>query len=163
MGNKRQRLLAIRNIISKEKIANQEELLARLQEIGFNLTQATLSRDLKFLQVGKIPDKDKKYILILPEELKHSDEYLLNGMNGNGNFPVNGFLSLKFANNFGVIRTVPGYASSIASMIDRAGNFEILGTIAGDDTILLIPNEGVTSQDLRNILVMILPELEEVI
>ena len=159
MKNKTQRLLTIRRIIDKEKVSNQEELLTRLMQEGYELTQATLSRDLKFLQVIKQPDRRGGYCYSLPVNLMN------NGTETNTgdlqSFPLRGFKSLEFANNLGVIKTIPGYASSIASLIDSMDKYEILGTIAGDDTILLIPNEGVTHQDIMNALVVIMPELEE--
>jgi transcriptional regulator of arginine metabolism len=139
------------------KISTQEELLTVLAEKGFALTQATLSRDLKFLKVGKIADPEKGYIYFLPEgqeglQIKHAIN--------RDNFPVNGFISIKFSNNLGVIRTKSGYASSIASLIDSNAPYEVLGTIAGDDTILVIPVEGVAPQDVKNAMIMIMPELE---
>ncbi len=159
MKNKTQRLLTIRRIIDKEKVRNQEELLTRLMQEGFELTQATLSRDLKFLQVIKLPDKREGYYYSLPvNQLNNDTEANNNDLQG---FPLRGFKTLEFANNLGVIKTIPGYASSIASLIDTMDKYEILGTIAGDDTILLIPNEGVTHQDIMNALVVIMPELEE--
>ncbi|MCX7985383.1 MAG: hypothetical protein N2662_00395, partial [Bacteroidales bacterium] len=106
MGTKAKRLLTIKNILSTTKISTQEELLHVLSERGFSLTQATLSRDLKTLKVGKIADSEKGYVYFLPDhhdtstgEITHSHE----------NFPVNGFISLKFSNNLGVIRTKSGY------------------------------------------------------
>ena len=157
MSSKTKRLLAIRKIVSTTKISTQEELLFVLAEKGFALTQATLSRDLKFLKVGKISDPEKGYIYFLPEgadvvQIKHAVN--------KDNFPVNGFISIKFSNNLGVIRTKSGYASSIASLIDSHAPYEILGTIAGDDTILIIPVVGVSHQDIKNAMIMIMPELE---
>lgn len=159
MKNKTQRLLTIRRIIDKEKVRNQEELLTRLMQEGYELTQATLSRDLKFLQVIKLPDKAEGYYYSLPVYQLNNDTEANN--NDRQSFPLRGFKTLEFANNLGVIKTIPGYASSIASLIDSMDKYEILGTIAGDDTILLIPNEGVTHQDIMNALVVIMPELEE--
>jgi transcriptional regulator of arginine metabolism len=75
--------------------------------------------------------------------------------------PVTGFLSIEFSGNFAVIKTVPGYASSIASRIDKDDYFEILATIAGDDTILVIPREGVNKNDVLNVLAMIMPEIKD--
>jgi transcriptional regulator of arginine metabolism len=159
MKRKTQRLLTIRRIIDKEKIRNQEEMLARLLEEGYELTQATLSRDLKFLQVIKMPDKKLGYYYSLPvNQMNNSTEANSGDLQS---FPLRGFKSLEFANNLGVIKTIPGYASSIASLIDSMDKYEILGTIAGDDTILLIPNEGVSHQDIMNAMVFIMPELEE--
>jgi len=155
MKNKTQRLLEIKNIISKEKISNQEELLHKLKGVGLNYTQATLSRDLKFLKVSRIIDEGKGYIYQLPNSTRTQDEKKLNK-----NVPMVGFKSLNFANNLGVIKTIPGYASGIASLIDNLNLFEVLGTIAGDDTILIIPNEGITNQDVINSLLVSIPDLK---
>ena len=157
MSGKTKRLLAIRKIVSSLKIGTQEELLSVLAEKGFALTQATLSRDLKFLKVGKIADPQKGYVYFLPEG---SDPGHIKPAISKDNFPVNGFISLKFSNNMGVIRTKSGYASSIASLIDSNAPYELLGTIAGDDTILIIPIESASPQDVKNTLIMIMPELE---
>jgi transcriptional regulator of arginine metabolism len=152
MRTRTQRLLAIRRIIEKDAIGNQEELLKRLDGAGFELTQATLSRDLKYLQVGKVPDKKLGYVYILPGENTEAEQRI-----PKGSFPLNGFISMEFAQNMAVIKTWPGYANSIASAIDELNAFEILGTIAGDDTILLIPRDGVSQEDVRNALVKIIP------
>jgi transcriptional regulator of arginine metabolism len=64
---------------------------------------------------------------------------------------------MDFAHHMGVIRTLPGYANSIAYTIDEMDAFEILGTIAGDDTILLIPREGVSREDVKNVLSVLFP------
>ena len=155
MGNRTTRLLAIKNIISNNNISSQEELLNMLEERGLNFTQATLSRDLKFLKVNKIADPDKGYIYELPDQ--H-----INGDNSTAeSHAAKGFISIQFANNLGVIKTLPGYASSIASLIDKTNPFEIVGTIAGDDTILIIPHNNVTVKDVLNTLVLIIPELKD--
>lgn len=145
-------MLAIRRIIEGEAIPNQEELLKKLDKSGFELTQATLSRDLKFLQAGKRPDKEKGYVYVLPG---NNTEPIVPG--AEGIFPLNGFESIDFAWNMALIKTRPGYAGSIASAIDGLKAFEILGTVAGDDTILLIPREGVSREDVINTLAVILP------
>ena len=154
MGNRTERLLAIKEIITNNKVSSQEELLSILDKRGLNYTQATLSRDLKFLKVNKISDSEKGYIYELPDQ---------HGVPGNDIaeiYAAQGFVSVQFANNLGVIKTLPGYASSIAALIDRASPFEILGTIAGDDTILIIPQNNVSEQDVINTLVLIIPELK---
>ena len=153
MGNRTERLLAIKNIIATRKVSSQEELLSLLDKKGMNYTQATLSRDLKFLKVNKISDPENGYIYELPDHHTISNEMA-------ESYAAQGFVSIQFANKMGVIKTLPGYASSIASLIDKAGPFEILGTIAGDDTILLIPQENVTEKDIINSLILIIPELK---
>ena len=156
MKNKTQRLLEIKKIISAEKISSQEELLKKLEKSGLNYTQATLSRDLKFLKVNRVADQEKGYIYQLPASQKSDDHKDISE-----DFAFLGFKSLKFSNNFGVIKTLPGYAPGIASLIDSLDLFEILGTIAGDDTILLIPNEGISKHDIINSLTLSIPALKE--
>jgi transcriptional regulator of arginine metabolism len=152
MKTRTQRLLAIRKIIEVEPIQNQEELLKKLDRAGFELTQATLSRDQKVLRAGKRPDREKGYVYILPgndtETIPPARDV---------NFPLNGFVSIDFAWHMAVIRTLPGYANSIAVAIDGLNAFEILGTVAGDDTILLIPREGVSREDVINVLAVLIP------
>jgi transcriptional regulator of arginine metabolism len=157
MSEKTKRLLSIKKIICTMRIRNQEELLELLKSKNFELTQATLSRDLKYLKVGKISDPEKGYVYFLAENVENLS---VNPSLNKDNFPVNGFISIKFSNNLGVIRTMAGYASSIASLIDGSAPYEIIGTIAGDDTILIIPEEGVSTRDVKNAIVMIMPELE---
>lgn len=152
MKSRTQRILAIRRIIGKEAITNQEELLSILKREGYDVTQATLSRDLKFLEAGKIPDKEKGYIYVLPREMQQNDRKA-----GLGNFPLNGFISMEFARDLAVIKTHPGYAQSIAAAIDDMDAYEIIGTIAGDDTILLIPRDDVGKEDIRNALALLFP------
>lgn len=154
MGNRTERLLAIKEIINSEKISSQEELLSLLEDRGLNYTQATLSRDLKFLKVNKISDPVKGYIYELPDQHVSGNETA-------GHFAARGFISIQFANHLGIIKTMPGYASSIASLIDETDPFEIVGTIAGDDTILIIPHDNVSESDIINALVLIIPELKE--
>lgn len=155
MGNRTERLLAIKEIIANNKVSCQEELLSLLEKRGLNYTQATLSRDLKFLKVNKISDLEKGYIYELPDQhMPHSNEVA-------ESYAAQGFISIQFANHLGIIKTFPGYASSIASLIDRSAPFEILGTIAGDDTILIIPNDNISERDVKNTLILIIPELKD--
>jgi transcriptional regulator of arginine metabolism len=155
MGNRTERLLAIRNIISSQKVSSQEELLDLLEKKGLNYTQATLSRDLKFLKVNKISDHEKGYIYELP------DQHHIPGHELAESYAAQGFVSIQFANKLGVIKTLPGYAPSIASLIDKVNPFEIIGTLAGDDTILIIPHDNVTERDVINTLIIIVPELKD--
>jgi transcriptional regulator of arginine metabolism len=135
MKNRSERLLAIRKLIRNKRVANQDELLELLKDIGFSMTQATLSRDLKYLRVSKMHDDEKGYIYYLPDsEQLNSTPWT--------NFLVEGFMSIEFAQGMAIIKTLPGYASSISSAIDSMNIVEIAGTIAGDDTILLIPRDG---------------------
>ncbi|NPA36640.1 MAG: ArgR family transcriptional regulator [Chlorobi bacterium] len=156
MKEKSQRLLAIRQIISEKNIGSQEELLNMLNEQGYNITQATLSRDLKFLKVAKVHDASG-YRYVIPEAgtKKPSEEYSSEG------FPLNRIEHLEFSGQLAVMKTKPGFANSIASVIDSYGIYEVLGTIAGDDTILLINREGISKSDIVNALELILPGLKK--
>jgi len=155
MKNKIQRQLAIRKIISKGSIHSQEKLLYELKLKGFNLTQATLSRDLKSLKVAKIPDTDTGYTYIIPD----SSGLPANAQKIRVNYLADGFKGVDFSGNIAVIRTLPGYASSIASVIDDANPWEIIGTLAGDDTILLVIKEGVVKSDIIGSLIQVMPNL----
>ena len=158
MKNKVERQLEIRKIILKGDVHSQEELLKQLKQNGFNLTQATLSRDLKALQVAKVPHHASGYIYTIPgaagKESQTTEQIRVN-------YLADGFRDLRFSGNLAVLRTLPGYASSFAAVIDRADSWEILGTVAGDDTILIIQREGISKNDLINALINIMPNLKD--
>ncbi len=143
MKNKHSRLSAIRVIIAGERIGSQDELLRRLTALGYECTQATLSRDLKELEVTKEVVPGGECIYLLP------DSPLRNRNGAAGNVPLAGsFVSIAFSANVAVIKTRPGYAGGIATDIDRGGLRSVLGTVAGYDTIFLIIKEGYTKQDV---------------
>ena len=139
------------------EVGSQEELLKELHEEGYDLTQATLSRDLKILKVAKVPNADKGYIYVIPEGVSVEPQH----ENTRVNFLVDGFRDINFSGNLAVLRTRPGYASSIAAVLDNADPYEIIGSIAGDDTILLVMREGITPSDLINSLILVMPKLED--
>ena len=154
MKNKRERLGIISEILRMQVIGSQEELLDILHAKGYDVTQATLSRDLKVLKVAKTPLSNGAYKYVLPPQIKPiSDE--LNAHNFTSHGAV---LNLEFSGQLAVVKTKPGYASAIAWDIDNRSNDEVLGTIAGDDTILLIPREGVTRADITKMINMIFQE-----
>ncbi|HCE57894.1 MAG TPA: arginine repressor [Prolixibacteraceae bacterium] len=156
MKSRYKRQADIRKIIQKGKIHSQDELLSELKAKGYELTQATLSRDLKELQVAKVAQPGNGYIYTLSEEEKAKAPTIMKPVN----FLADGFRDLRFSGNLAVMRTQPGYASSIAAVIDKSETWEILGTIAGDDTILIVLKEGITKSDFINILISIMPNLE---
>ena len=157
MKNRTKRQLAIKQAILNGRISSQDELLHIMKDQDFELTQATLSRDLKILKVAKVSDQALRYVYVIPEGL--SNENLRE--NTRINFLADGFRDLQFSGNMAVMRTMPGYASSLAVIIDNAEPYEIIGTIAGDDTILIIMREGVTPSDLINSLILVMPTLED--
>lgn len=157
MKNRTKRQLAIKQAILNARISSQDELLQIMKEQGFELTQATLSRDLKILKVAKVSDPSLGYVYVIPEGSNTDNQR----ENSRINFLADGFRDIQFSGNLAVMKTVPGYASSLAAVIDNAEPFEIIGTIAGDDTVLLIMREGISQSDLVNSLILIMPKLED--
>ena len=156
---KTDRLEALKMIISSQELGSQSELLTALDKEGFHLTQATLSRDWKQLKVAKAASMNGKYVYVLPNETmyrrvktpRRASEMQL----------TSGFLSINFSGNMGVIRTRPGYASSIAYNIDNNDVPDVLGTIAGDDTIFIVIKEGADNADVIDELSYIIPDIQE--
>jgi len=150
---KTKRLLAIGRIINEEDISSHDMLLKRLKVKGIICTQATLSRNLRQLGAGRIPDGKGGYKYSLPEVIRNS----ASGAGKLDFLPV--IRDLIGAKGLFVIKTIPGNASNTASYIDNASRYEIAGTIAGDDTILVIPRDGITNHQMRTCLEIILPGL----
>lgn len=127
MKKKRERLDAIKEIILKSRISNQDELLGPLQSRGFDITQATLSRDLKQLKIAKVPDSDGKYIYVLPKTDSIGNAIQYPTDDGGLQNDLGGFVSINFSQNIAVIKTTPGFAGSIAYDIDFGHSPEIFG------------------------------------
>jgi len=154
MKNRSDRLMAIRRLISNKSISSQDELLHLLERQGFSMTQATLSRDLKYLKVAKMPDSSRGYIYMLTENQGNDSA-------DSDSLPFTGYVSMDFAQGMGIMKTMPGHASSVAYAIDHLNAYEVAGTIAGDDTILIIPRDGVTKSDLINLFRSRIPGISE--
>ncbi len=127
---KRQRHEVVVDLINKYDIETQEELAAYLREEGFDVTQATVSRDIRELKLSKIATGNGKQKYII---LKNDDSYL-----GDKFIRVlrDGFVSMNMAQNILVIKTVQGMAMAVAAALDAMKFPEIVGCIAGDDTIM---------------------------
>ncbi len=156
MKVKAQRVNAIVQLIENNRVGSQDELLTLLEQLGFKTTQATLSRDLKALKVAKQPDYDGGYVYVMPENQVPEESEL-----SYGDFPLGGILSLEFSGNLAVIKTRPGFANGIASVIDSHGPYEVLGTIAGDDTLLLITRETVSRTGVVSGLSLFMPGIRD--
>lgn len=152
---KTKRLLAIEGILSGEVIHTQEVLLKKLKGKGISCTQATLSRNLRQLGAGRVPDGKGGY------------RYVLTGRTETESEPVNRLNIIPVireiveAKGLMVIRTIPGNANATAYYIDNADRYEIAGTIAGDDTILVIPRNGISLNQVHMCLELIMPGLHE--
>ncbi len=137
MKIKKSRLEALRLIISSQQLGSQDEVMNALEQEGFHVTQATLSRDLKQLKVAKASTLSGEYIYVLPNETMYKRVSTASTVREMMQMP--GLLSIHFSGNMGVIKTRPGYASALAWNIDRSDIPQVLGTIAGDDTIFIAP------------------------
>lgn len=158
MKIKKNRLETLRMIISSQELGSQDGLLEALQKEGFKLTQATLSRDLKQLKVAKAATMNGNYVYVLPNVTMYkrvSTPQQIREM-----MQVPGFLSINFSGNMGVIKTRPGYASSIAYNIDNNDIPQIIGTIAGDDTIFIVIRQGVTDNEVIEALNDVVPNIK---
>lgn len=157
MKVKNSRMEALKMLISSQELGSQEEVLQALAKEGYTLTQATLSRDLKQLKVAKAASMNGKYVYVLPNETMY--KRVSSPQTAREMLMTTGFVSINFSGNMIVIKTRPGYASSIAYNIDNSDIPQILGTIAGDDTIFLVKKEGESEEEIKKILKMIIPDL----
>lgn len=152
---KTKRLLTIEKIISEEEISSHEMLLKKLKSRGISCTQATLSRNLRQIGAGRIPDGKGGYKYFLPDNSG-------NITSATGKLQVlPAIREIVEAKGLLVIKTIPGNASNTAFYIDNTSRYEIAGTIAGDDTILVIPREGISNNQVHTCLEIILPGLHE--
>lgn len=116
-------------LIGKYEIETQEELAERLNQEGYNVTQATVSRDIRELKLTKVQsDTGKQRYMVLQSQGAYSDKYI--------RILRDGFLSMDMAQNILVIKTVSGMAMAVAAALDAINFHEIVGCIAGDDTIM---------------------------
>ncbi|MBD8389254.1 arginine repressor [Dysgonomonas sp. BGC7] len=144
----------IKEVLQTSDINSQEMLLKILIEKGFSITQATLSRDINELKIVKVPTAKGSYTYQLPENIQNIQQEELPPLSSFG------FLSIEFSGNLAVIKTRPGYAMAIAGEIDNKATQYILGTVAGDDTILLIPRDNVSRNEVLASLSAFIPNIQ---
>ena len=155
MKSKKERITHIREVIHNSKIDSQEELLKALSARGIKVTQATLSRDLKQMQIVKVAMRDGGYIYMMPEDAASSNE-----KPGSLLIPkIPHILSIENSSVMIVIRTTTGYASGVAADLDAAALPSVMATLAGDDTVLVIPRGGYTMAQVVDELVDLLTQL----
>ncbi|MDR6747378.1 transcriptional regulator of arginine metabolism [Bacillus pumilus] len=130
--NKGQRHIKIREIIASQEIETQDELVDILKSDGYNITQATVSRDIKELHLVKVPTNNGTYKYSLPADQR------FNPLSKLKRSLMDAFIKMDAASHLIVLKTMPGNAQAIGALMDNLDWEEIMGTICGDDTILII-------------------------
>ena len=150
--DKKTRLQTIRRIVSTNSLESQEELLAALKAEGFVSTQTTLSRDLKQLRISKVRVRNGHSIYALPREGHFEPVPTQEEINQTK-------WRLNFSGNLMVVHTPPGHAGMIAYDVDNIKSPLFLGTVAGDDTVIVVLAEGVDREEAGKIVRDMFPKL----
>ena len=147
---KKSRHQRIKELVEEFEIETQEELAERLKADGYLVTQATVSRDIRELKLSKIPigDGRQKYTILVQSDHYLNDKYI--------RVLKDGFVSMDMAQNILVVKTVSGMAMAVAAAIDAMKLKEIVGSIAGDDTIMMavrtVEDTECVMEKIRNML-----------
>ena len=139
------RLILIEKLVRENAITSQEDLLMLMEGAGMKCTQATLSRDLRQMGISRGFDGRGGYLYMLPGRDDHTSEPLPGP-------ETEAITGMTWARGMLLINTPPGFASAVAIKIDRAQRYEIAGTVAGDDTILLIPRDNISNEAIEECL-----------
>ena len=141
--NKNKRKEKILDIVSKTEVNTQEELIAILRSQGLEVTQATVSRDIKELGLVKVAGKEKKYRYARPEDTRSDYSIHMDLMRSV-------VLSCECAQNMVVIKTLAGNGNAIAVIIDNGKTEGIVGTLAGDDTVFAVTKDNESAIKVRD-------------
>lgn len=156
MRERQQRLKVIKTIIRTRRVESQERMLRYLADEGYTVTQATLSRDLKYLKVGKQAIGEEGYVYSLPtEEVRRERER---------SFSIDfarGYVSIDFSGTIAVVRTLTGHADSVAVAIDNLNIDAVLGTVAGNDTVFVALRSDISHEDVLTSIRAKVPEFED--
>ena len=150
---KTRRHAKILELIKAQDIDTQEELLRNLRACGFDVTQATVSRDIKELMLIKVPTSDGHYRYALSPE-----QNMLMSKNRMARLFQDSIVRVDSAYNQIIVHTLPGSANPIAAAIDHARWENVIGTLAGDDTVLLIVKDTETVPKLVKLIVSLMKE-----
>ena len=131
---KKERQDKLLDLIAHYEINTQDELIARLREQGFHVTQATVSRDIRELKIAKMTAGKGTYRYVLPRQDDGGGMTFSKAL-------IESIVSVEAAQNLVVLKTYPGLASAVAAGIDRMNQQQILGCVAGDDTILVVTRD----------------------
>lgn len=144
MMSKLQRHLKIREVIARYDIETQDELVDILKNSGFNVTQATVSRDIKELHLVKVPSKNGLYKYSLPSDQKYNSLEKLQKL------LVDAFIKINNAGHLVILKTIPGNANAVGNLIDQLEWDQVLGTVCGDDTCLIIADTPENAEDIKD-------------
>jgi len=139
--NRSERQGAIRRLVREQAVSTQSELAAALHAAGHDVVQTTVSRDIRELGLVKVRDASGRLVYALPEDARPRDI---------GASLRRVALRIESSGNLVLVTTPSGFASALCEEIDRAGHPKILGTVAGENTILIVAREGVTGRELRD-------------
>ncbi len=139
---KAQRHIKIREIIANQDIETQDELVDELRRAGYPVTQATVSRDIKELHLVKVATEQGVYKYSLPADQRFNPLQKLKRL------LQDSFVGIEHSGNLIVLKTLPGNAHAVASLLDHLDWEETIGTIAGDDTILIICRENTNVKEI---------------
>lgn len=152
--DKKARLQVIRTIVGNCPFENQEELAVELEKAGFSTTQTMLSRDLKQLRISKVRTRSGKSVYALPGVVYFDPAKTREELNATR-------WQLQFSGNLAVLHTPPGHASLVAYEIDEHKSQLLLGTVAGDDTVIVVMAENAGREEVRAVLMEVVPQLKK--
>jgi transcriptional regulator of arginine metabolism len=139
----------ILEIIENNDIDTQEALIAKLAEAGYNVTQTTISRDINQLKLVKAVTADGSYKYIVPDVKRENNKTVMNSA------LTDAVIKIEAAKNIVVVKTFPGMANALAVCIDTLEHPHIVGSVAGDDTILLVVKDDETAKNLEEKLITV--------
>ena len=151
MYDKTSRQNTIKELVKAGMVHSQEELQELLNERGFAATQATLSRDMKALGIVKMHDPEFGYSYRMPYGSGNGAPGIPNSISSDG------VLSIEFSGSLAVIKTRPGFANVVGAILDASHVAALMGTIAGDDTVLLVLRDAYTRAEVLDSLAQVLP------
>lgn len=158
MKSRNERMEVLRLILTNTEVGSQEALLQELEAEGYKVTQATLSRDLQKLKAAKVASATG-YRYMLPENPLYRRRITAEMP---GFLRNTGFVGLEFSGNIGLLRTRSGYAASIAADINDHNFASIVGTVAGDDSIMVLVREGYDKKAVCTDLAEVLPAVKSI-
>ncbi len=138
-NNRHEKIL---DLISRYEIETQEELIEKLNLSGFRVTQATVSRDIRELKLSKVMTGRGTYRYILPVRYDNPIGIKFN------NAIAESIISINYAQNIIVLKTYPGHSQAVAVSIDALNIPQILGCVAGDDTIIAVASDEESAKDI---------------